>query len=29
MKLRKEAESAKNEIELKPCQRVKDFVLRF
>jgi len=29
MKLRKEAEAAKNEIELKPCQRVKDFVLRF
>jgi hypothetical protein len=28
-KLRKEAEAAKNEIELKPCQRVKDHVLRW
>ncbi|MGH9802882.1 MAG: hypothetical protein ACRD82_21150, partial [Blastocatellia bacterium] len=28
-KLRKEAEAAKNEIELKACQRVKDYVLRF
>lgn len=28
-KLRKEAEAAKNEIELKACQRVKDHVLRF
>jgi len=28
-KLRKEAEAAKNEIELKPCQRVKDYALRF
>ncbi|MFN0109376.1 MAG: carboxypeptidase regulatory-like domain-containing protein [Blastocatellia bacterium] len=28
-KLRKEAEAAKTEIELKACQRVKDFVLRF
>ncbi len=28
-RLRKEAEAAKTEIELKPCQRVKDFVLRF
>ncbi len=28
-KLRKEAEVAKNEIELKACQRVKDHVLRF
>ncbi len=28
-KLRKEAEAAKNEIELKTCQRVKDHVLRF
>ena len=28
-KLRKEAEAEKNEIDLKPCQRVKDHVLRF
>jgi hypothetical protein len=28
-KLRKDAEAAKNEIELKTCQRVKDHVLRF
>ncbi len=28
-KLRKEAEAAKNEIELKSCQRVKDHVLKF
>lgn len=28
-KLRKEAEAAKNEIELKACQRVKDHVLKF
>ncbi|MBL8191163.1 MAG: carboxypeptidase regulatory-like domain-containing protein [Acidobacteria bacterium] len=28
-RLRKEAEAAKTEIELKPCQRLKDFVLRF
>jgi hypothetical protein len=28
VKLRREAASAKNEIELKPCQRVKDYVLR-
>ena len=28
-KLRREAEAAKNEIELKPCQRVKDHVLRW
>ncbi|MGH9837051.1 MAG: MSCRAMM family protein, partial [Blastocatellia bacterium] len=28
-KLRREAEAAKNEIELQPCQRVKDHVLRF
>lgn len=28
-RLRKEAEAAKTEIELKSCQRVKDFVLRF
>jgi hypothetical protein len=27
VKLRREAASAKNEIELKPCQRVKDYVL--
>jgi hypothetical protein len=27
-KLRRESEAAKNEIELKPCQRVKDYVLR-
>ncbi|MGH9801456.1 MAG: carboxypeptidase-like regulatory domain-containing protein, partial [Blastocatellia bacterium] len=29
IKLRKEAEAANNEIELKPCQRVKDHVLRW
>mgnify|MGYP002783972240 CR=1 FL=1 len=29
LKLRSEAEAAKTEIELKSCQRVKDFVLRF
>ncbi len=29
IKLRKEAEAANNEIELKPCQRVKDHVLKF
>ncbi|MFN0112830.1 MAG: collagen binding domain-containing protein [Blastocatellia bacterium] len=29
LKLRKEAEAAKNEIELKACQRVKDYLLRF
>ena len=29
LKLRKEAEVSKNEIELKPCQRVKDHVLKF
>ncbi len=29
LKLRKEAEAAKNEIELKACQRVKDHVLKF
>lgn len=28
-RLRKEAETTKTEIELKPCQRVKDFMLRF
>jgi hypothetical protein len=28
-KLRREAEAAKNEIELKPCQRVNDQVLRW
>jgi hypothetical protein len=28
-KLRKDAEAAKNEVELKPCQHVKDHVLRF
>ncbi|MBO0800122.1 MAG: hypothetical protein J2P31_14980, partial [Blastocatellia bacterium] len=28
-KLRREAESAKNEIELKPCGRVNDYVLRY
>ncbi len=28
-KLRREAEAAKNEIELKPCQRMKDHVLRW
>jgi Carboxypeptidase regulatory-like domain len=28
-KLRREAEAAKNEIELKPCQRAKDHVLRW
>jgi hypothetical protein len=28
-KLRREAEAAKNEIELKPCQRVKDHILRW
>ncbi|HKQ72380.1 MAG TPA: carboxypeptidase-like regulatory domain-containing protein, partial [Blastocatellia bacterium] len=28
-KIRREAEAAKNEIELKPCQRVKDYVLRW
>ncbi len=28
-KLRREAEAAKNEVELQPCQRVKDHVLRF
>jgi hypothetical protein len=28
-KLRREAEGAKNEIELKPCGRVNDYVLRF
>ncbi len=28
-KLRKEAEAAKNEIELKACQRVKDHLLRY
>jgi hypothetical protein len=27
-KLRREAAAAKNEIELKPCQRVKDYILR-
>jgi hypothetical protein len=29
LKLRREAEAAKNEVELQPCQRVKDYVLRF
>ncbi|MEK7829923.1 MAG: carboxypeptidase-like regulatory domain-containing protein, partial [Acidobacteriota bacterium] len=29
IRLRKEAEAANNEIELKPCQRVKDHVLRW
>jgi hypothetical protein len=29
LKLRKAAEAAKTEIELKPCQRVKDHVLKF
>lgn len=29
LKLRKDAEAANNEIELKPCQRVKDHVLRW
>ncbi len=29
LKLRKEAEAAKNEIELKACQRIKDHALRF
>ena len=29
LKLRREAEAAKHEIELKPCQRVKDYTLRF
>ncbi|MCI0338317.1 MAG: carboxypeptidase-like regulatory domain-containing protein [Acidobacteria bacterium] len=28
-KLRREAEKSKNEIELQPCQRVKDYVLRY
>jgi hypothetical protein len=28
-KLRREAMAAKNEIELQPCGRVKDYVLRF
>jgi hypothetical protein len=28
-KLRRDAEAAKNEVELLPCQRVKDHVLRF
>ncbi len=28
-KLRRDAEAAKNEIELKACQRVKDHLLRF
>jgi hypothetical protein len=28
VKLRREAAAAKNEIELKPCQRVKDYILR-
>ncbi len=28
IKLRKEAEAANNELELKPCQRVKEYVLR-
>jgi len=28
-KLRREAITAKNEIELQPCGRVRDFVLRF
>ena len=29
LKLRREAEATKQEIELKPCQRVKNFVLKF
>ena len=29
LKLRKDAEAANNELELKPCQRVKDHVLRW
>jgi hypothetical protein len=28
-KLRRQAMAAKNEIELQPCGRVKDFILRF
>ena len=29
VKLRHEAMAAKNEIELRPCRRIKDYVLRF
>jgi hypothetical protein len=29
LKLRKDAEAANNEVELKPCQRVKDHALRW
>ncbi len=29
LKLRKDAEAANNELELKPCQRIKDYVLRW
>lgn len=29
IKLRKEAEAANNELELKPCQRINDYVLKF
>jgi hypothetical protein len=28
-RLRREAEAAKNEIELKPCQKVTEFQLKF
>jgi hypothetical protein len=28
-KIRREAMAARNEIELRPCERVKDYVLRF